>query len=47
MDRGGGEENLRHSLGDLLFRGSVPHVPWLVAKNSSRDLRGGRRGADL
>lgn len=39
MERGGGEENLRHSLGDLLFRGSAPHAPWLVAKKSSRDLR--------
>lgn len=40
MERGGGEENLRHSLGDLLFKGSLPHVPpWLVAKKSSRDLR--------
>lgn len=38
IDRGGGEENLRHSLGDLLFKGSVPHAPWLVAKNSSNDL---------
>lgn len=41
MERGGGEENFRHSLGDLLLRGSPPHAPWLVAKNSSRDLRGG------
>lgn len=39
MERGGGEENLRHSLGDLLFRGSVAHEPWLVAKKSSRDLK--------
>lgn len=39
MERGGGEENLRQSLGDLLFRGSVAHEPWLVAKKSSRDLR--------
>lgn len=43
MVRGGGEENLRHSLGDLLFKGSVPHEPWLVAKKSSRDLRHRRR----
>lgn len=43
MERGGGEENLRLSLGDLLFKGSVPHEPWLVAKKSSRDLRDGRR----
>lgn len=46
MERGGGEENLRYSLGDLLFKGSVPHAPWLVAKNSSRDLRE-RRRSDL
>lgn len=39
MARGGGEENLRHSLGDLLFKGSVPHELWLVAKKSSRDLK--------
>lgn len=39
MERGGGEENLRHSLGDLLLRGSVAHEPWLVAKKSSRDLQ--------
>ena len=39
MESGGGEENLRHSLGDLLFNGSVPHEPWLVAKKSSRDLQ--------
>lgn len=39
MERGGGEENLRPDLGDLLFKGSVPHEPWLVAKKSSRDLR--------
>lgn len=39
MARGGGEENLRHSLGDLVFKGSVPHEPWLVAKKSSRDLK--------
>lgn len=39
MERGGGEENLRQSLGDLLFKGSVPHEPWLVAKKSSRDLK--------
>lgn len=43
--RGGGEENLRISLGDLLFRGSVPHEPWLVAKKSSRDLRDKERGS--
>lgn len=43
MERGGGEENLRHSLGDLLFKGSVAHEPWLVAKKSSRDLRDRRR----
>lgn len=46
MERGGGEENLRHSLGDLLFKGSVPHAPWLVAKKSSRDLRE-RKQADV
>lgn len=46
MERGGGDENLRQSLGDLLFKGSVPHAPWLVAKNSSRDLRK-RRRADI
>lgn len=46
MERGGGEENLRHSLGDLLFKGSVPHAPWLVAKRSSRDLRE-RKGSVL
>lgn len=40
IERGGGEENFRQSLGDLLFKGSLPHVPWLVAKKSSRDLRG-------
>lgn len=39
MERGGGEENLRQSLGDLLFSGSVPHELWLVAKKSSRDLK--------
>lgn len=39
MERGGGEENLRQSLGDLLLSGSVAHVPWLVAKKSSRDLK--------
>lgn len=38
MERGGGEENLRHNRGDLLFKGSVPHEPWLVAKKSSKDL---------
>lgn len=46
IERGGGEENLRQSLGDLLFKGSVPQEPWLVAKKSSRDLRD-RRGVDL
>lgn len=46
MESGGGEENFRHSRGDLLLRGSVAHEPWLVAKKSSRDLRGrgGGRG---
>lgn len=39
MERGGGEENLRQSLGDLLFSGSVAHELWLVAKKSSRDLK--------
>lgn len=39
MDRGGGEENLRHSLGDLLFKGSVPQALWLVAKKTSNDLK--------
>lgn len=39
MERGGGEENLRQSLGDLLFSGSVAQAPWLVAKKSSRDLK--------
>lgn len=39
MERGGGEENLRQSLGDLLFSGSVPHELWLVAKKSSKDLK--------
>lgn len=38
MERGGGEENLRQSLGDLLLSGSVDQAPWLVAKKSSRDL---------
>lgn len=39
IERGGGVENLRDSRGDLLFRSSLPHGPWLVAKNSSSDLR--------
>lgn len=26
-DKGGGDENLRHRRGDLLFRGSMPHEP--------------------
>lgn len=39
MERGGGEENLRQSLGDLLLRGSAPQAPWLVAKKTSRDLK--------
>lgn len=43
MVRGGGEENLRQSRGDLLFKGSVPHEDWLVAKKSSRDLKERRR----
>lgn len=39
MEMGGGEENLRQSLGDLLFSESDPQAPWLVAKKSSRDLK--------
>jgi len=39
MERGGGEENLRQSRGDLLFKWSAPQAPWLVAKKSSRDLK--------
>lgn len=52
IERGGGIENLRDSLGDLLFSSSLPQGPWLVAKNSSRDLgdqkryRGGERRKD-
>ena len=46
MERGGGQENLRHRRGDLLLRWSPPHVPWLVAKNSSKDLKGGRKGGE-
>lgn len=37
---GGGEENLRHSRGDLPSTRCSPLLPWLVAKNSSRDLAG-------
>lgn len=37
-DTGGGDENLRDSRGDLLFRCSPLHGPWFVAKKSSRDL---------
>lgn len=39
MDTGGGEENLRDSRGDLLFRCSPLQGPWFVAKKSSRDLK--------
>ena len=46
MERGGGEENLRHRRGDLLLRWSRPHVPWLVAKNSSKDPRRGGGGRE-
>lgn len=38
MVRGGGDENLRHSLGDLSFRWSPLRLFWLVAKKSSSDL---------
>lgn len=39
MEMGGGDENLRQSLGDLLLRGSLPQLLWLVAKKSSKDLK--------
>lgn len=44
MDRGGGDENLRHRRGDLSLDCSLPlllleRLFWLVAKKSSRDLR--------
>lgn len=38
IERGGGVENLRDNRGDLLFKSSLPHGPWLMAKKSSRDL---------
>lgn len=40
MDKGGGEENLRQRRGDLSFTCSPPLLFWLVAKNSSKDLKG-------
>lgn len=40
MERGGGEENLRQRRGDLSFVCSPPLLFWLVAKNSSKDLKG-------
>lgn len=40
MDRGGGEENFRRRRGDLSFVSLVPLLFWLVAKNSSNDLKG-------
>lgn len=43
----GGEENLRQRRGDLLLKCSPPHVPWLVAKNNSRDLRGGEERREV
>lgn len=36
--RGGGEENLRHSRGDLPSARCSPLLFWLVAKNNSSDL---------
>lgn len=40
MGRGGGEENFRRRRGDLSFVSLVPLLFWLVAKNSSNDLKG-------
>lgn len=40
IDRGGGEENFRRRRGDLSFVSLVPLLFWLVAKNSSNDLKG-------
>lgn len=45
MERGGGEENLRHSRGDLSLTCSALRLLWFVAKKSSRDLRQGGHGA--
>ncbi len=42
MERGGGDENFRHSLGDLSFTWSPLRLFWLVAKKSSRDLSCGK-----
>lgn len=39
-DRGGGEENLRQRCGDFPSARYSPLLFWLVAKNSSKDLRG-------
>lgn len=40
IDRGGGEENFLRRRGDLSFVSLVPLLFWLVAKNSSSDLKG-------
>lgn len=39
IDRGGGEENFRRRRGDLSLVSLVPLLFWLVAKNSSNDLK--------
>ena len=46
MHSGGGEENLRARRGDLSLACSPLRLFWLVAKNSSKLLRGeeGRKG---
>lgn len=42
---GGGDENLRQRRGDLPSTRCSPLLPWLVAKNNSRDLR--HRSGDM